>query len=115
VDVGVIADVRDERTWRRDRIMAIRDFEKRQLAEIEQHLADESPELAQKLAALGTAEAGTRHSIRSIVVMIATYVAGLTLIVAGVQVSSVPVIVLGALLTAAVPVTTGWHIWRTRT
>lgn len=94
--------------------MATRDFEKRQLAEIEQHLADESPELAQKLAALGTAETGTRHSVQSIVAMITMYLAGLTLIIAGVQISSVLVIVLGAVLTTAVPVATGWHAWRTR-
>lgn len=94
--------------------MATQDFEKRQLAEIEQHLAGESPELARKLAALGTAGAGQRHGTRSIVVVIATYLAGLTLVVAGVQVSSVLVIVLGALLTAAVPVATGWQAWRNR-
>ncbi|MFC3895253.1 DUF3040 domain-containing protein [Lentzea rhizosphaerae] len=92
--------------------MAARDFEKRQLAEIEQHLAEESPELAQKLAALGSA--GAPRGIRPALVVIATYLAGLTLVVAGVQVSSVLVIVLGALLTAAVPVATGWQAWRNR-
>ena len=46
--------------------------------------------------------------------MIATYLTGLTLVVAGAQVASVPVIALGALLTAAVPVATGWQAWRNR-
>lgn len=94
--------------------MATRDFEKRQLAEIEQNLAEESPELARKLAALGTTGTGARHGVRPIAVVIATYLAGLTLVVAGAQVASVPVIALGALLTAAVPVATGWQAWRNR-
>lgn len=94
--------------------MATRDFEKRQLAEIERQLSDESPELAQKLAALGTAEATTRYNGKSISAVIALYLAGLTVIIAGVQVSSVLVIVLGAVLTAVVPAVTGWYLWRTR-
>jgi hypothetical protein len=94
--------------------MALHDHEERRLADIERQLVDEAPDLARKLANLGADKEISRFRMDSIVVMLGMYLAGVTIIVVGVQISSAVVIALGAAVTAIFPLVTGWRLWRAR-
>jgi hypothetical protein len=89
----------------------MRDEDKQKLAEIEQHLVAEDPKLAAKLSKTNPEPSSAAVFITK---MLATYLTGLTVIVAGVSVSSGLLIVFGAVITATFPVEVGWRAWRHR-
>lgn len=89
----------------------MRDQDKRKLAEIEQHLVEEDPKLA---ATLATSKPPASPTAMFIARMLATYMAGLAAIVAGVSASFDILIVVGAVITATVPIEVGYRSWRHR-
>lgn len=92
----------------------------RGLGEIEQHLVEEDPDLDAELtnltADLTDVVAGTSRRSRAIVIVcgIATFLIAATIIVVGVAISSPVLVVLGAVLTAGIPVGAAWRVWRIR-
>jgi hypothetical protein len=85
--------------------MGLADHEERELADIAQHLASDDPRFAGTLGR--RSRVGGRFSRTTLLVigLLTSYVLGLVVIIAGVTASSIPLIVLGALLTASGPVT----------
>lgn len=94
--------------------MALRDQEKRQLAEIEHGLAQEDPRFAATLNKLNAKVHPLSALIRATALLLATYLVGLTTIVGGVWLSSAFLVVLGAAVTASMPVLVTWKVWRAR-
>jgi hypothetical protein len=93
--------------------MALRDDEKRQLAEIEHRLAEDDPRFAAKLS-VDPKTAGALRKAMLVALVLATWVVGLTIIVLGVALSLPILVVVGAPVVAAVPVRIGWLAWRER-
>lgn len=93
--------------------MGLTEHEKRELDAIEQHLAQEDPEFATKLSK-------PRWHLRLsgtalfAIGLLTTYVAGLTLLAAGVTASSWPLTAFGAAVTAICPVKVTLHAVRDR-
>ena len=93
--------------------MGLAEHEKRELDAIEQHLAQEDPSLATKLSS-------PRWHLRLpgtalfAIGLLTTYVAGLTLLAAGVTVSSWPVIAIGAAVTVIFPTKVALRAMRER-
>jgi DUF3040 family protein len=85
--------------------------EKRELEAIEQHLAEDDPALATKLI---RPRWHSRLSPTALFVigLLTTYIAGLTLLAVGVTLTSWPVIVIGAAVTAVYPVKVAVRAWR---
>lgn len=94
--------------------MALRDQERRLLAEIEQGLAEGDPLFVATCTELSSRVGKATRVIRFVVVLLAAYVVGLTAVVGGVVLSSAVLVVLGGALTACIPVAVGWRAWRTR-
>jgi hypothetical protein len=94
--------------------VALRDQEKRQLAEIEQGLVDDDPKFVATVRKLNAKVPRASRLLRNVLVLLATYLVGLATIVGGVLLSSAVVIVLGALITASMPVRIGWWAYRSR-
>lgn len=92
--------------------MALRDQEKRQLAEIEQGLAADDPKFVATVRKLSARVHRASRLLRNILVLLATYLVGLTTIVGGVWLSAVVLVVLGAVITASMPVLIGWRAYR---
>lgn len=100
--------------------MELQDHERRLLAEIEQHLVEEDPDLDAELTNL-TADptdgiAGTSRRSRTIAVVgaIATFLIAATILLMGVATSSHTLLVLGTVLAATIPLGTLWLAWRIR-
>jgi hypothetical protein len=90
-------------------VMALRDDERRKLAEIERELAQADPRLAHRLAELRPL---TRGSATALVAgALAMLASGLIMMVVGVQLASPVLVVIGALLSAGFPALAGWHLW----
>lgn len=91
--------------------MGLPEHEQRELAEIEQRLAEEDPRFAARLT-----KPGLGLSPRTMIVLglLATYVIGLLVVVLGVTLGSVVLIALGAAVTVSFPVMLVVRIWRDR-
>lgn len=85
----------------------MRDHEQRQLDEIERQLTEENPRLARRLATFRPLPASSL--VAGVVGLFILLTTGLVIMVVGVQLSAPVVIALGALITAVVPATIGWH------
>lgn len=94
--------------------MALQDRERRVLAEIERHLVEEAPDLASELTNLTPLGSRRSRSIIIVVGMVTTFVIAVMTILVGVVISSRAVIVLGAVLTASLPLGVAWRRWRNR-
>lgn len=94
--------------------MELRDHERRKLADIERHLAHEDPHLATLLTETPTDHARPQTTRRALLTLVGMDLLGLTTIVAGVETSLIPLIVLGAAVTAAFPVIAFVQLWRRR-
>ncbi|NBH11800.1 DUF3040 domain-containing protein [Amycolatopsis sp. SID8362] len=84
--------------------MALRDYEQRQLDEIEHYLAEESPHLAQRLAVFQRVSCG--------IVIMATLgplIVGVLFTVAGLQLAIPGVAIIGAIVTVSGPAL-GWFL-----
>ncbi|MFD4668078.1 DUF3040 domain-containing protein [Lentzea sp. NPDC058450] len=81
--------------------MALADRERRELEEIEQHLLDEDPELAAKLTRPSVITFLFGGALRALGVL-ASFLGGLLVVIAGVTWSSTPVILAGALVCVGV-------------
>lgn len=100
--------------------MELQDHERRVLAEIEQHLIDEDPDLDVELTNL-TADLQSIRAVRSrrsrpivVIATVAAFLIAVTTILVGVAISSLVLIVLGAVLTASIPLGMAWRAWRDR-
>ncbi|KOX28180.1 hypothetical protein ADK67_12125 [Saccharothrix sp. NRRL B-16348] len=91
--------------------MGLQDREERALAEIEQRLAEDDPRFAARLD-----HTRSWHRIPRPVLLgaalVATYVVGLLAVIAGVTLSSVPLIALGAVVITAFPAAVAARAWR---
>ncbi|MGW6929841.1 DUF3040 domain-containing protein [Lentzea sp. NPDC054927] len=89
--------------------MKLPDHEQQELDEIERRLAEDDPKLAAKLN-----RPAPRVPRRTLVVvaMLVTYAVGLIVVMAGVTLSSVPLIALGACVTLGVFAWFAVRIWR---
>ncbi|WNV86202.1 DUF3040 domain-containing protein [Umezawaea sp. Da 62-37] len=92
--------------------MALSDAEKRQLEAIEQELVLGDPKFAAKVGRFNSRAVWTTRLLRNVLILLGTYVVGLTVMICGVWLSSVAVIALGALVTASMPVLVGWRACR---
>ncbi|HKN54742.1 MAG TPA: DUF3040 domain-containing protein [Amycolatopsis sp.] len=90
--------------------MALHDYEQRKLDEIEQHLAEESPRLAQHLSDFRPGRYGTL--VAAALGLLILLSVGLVVMVTGVQLAAPGLIVTGALLTAIGPGAAAWYSWR---
>ncbi len=93
--------------------MGLAEHEKRELYAIEQHLAEEDPAFATKLSRPRW-HARLSGTALFVIGLLTTYVAGLTLLAAGVTLSSWPLITVGAGVTAIFPVKITLHAARKR-
>ncbi|GGU16068.1 DUF3040 domain-containing protein [Lentzea flava] len=91
--------------------MALADHEKRELAEIEQRLADEDPKLAAKLTRPSALVFLPSRTVRVLAVF-GVYLLGLLAMISGVTWSSAPLVVLGAVLCAGVFGRLVFSAWR---
>ncbi|GAA4532136.1 DUF3040 domain-containing protein [Amycolatopsis samaneae] len=90
--------------------MALHDYEQRKLDEIEKHLVEENPRMARRFA-----EFRPFHLVTLVAAglgLIALLAVGLVVMVIGVQLTTPGLIILGALLTAAVPAAVAWYLLR---
>ncbi|MET1072653.1 MAG: DUF3040 domain-containing protein [Umezawaea sp.] len=94
--------------------MALSDAEKRQLEAIEQALVLGDPKFAAKVGRFGSGAWWKTRLLRNVLVLLGTYVVGLITVIGGVWLSSVVLVVLGALVTASMPVLVGWRAVRER-
>jgi lipopolysaccharide export LptBFGC system permease protein LptF len=90
--------------------MALHDYERRKLNEIERQLAEENPLLAQRFAGFRPITDAAVVAALPILVMVAF--AGLVLIEVGAQLAAPVPIILGALVITGVPATAGWYLLR---
>jgi hypothetical protein len=90
--------------------MALHDYEQRKLDEIEHHLAEESPRLAQRLADFRPARYGTLIAAGCGLLLLLSV--GLITMVVGIQLGAPGLIVLGAVLAAIAPTVAAWYTWR---
>ncbi|MET9224285.1 DUF3040 domain-containing protein [Lentzea sp. NPDC003310] len=81
--------------------MALAEHEKRELDEIEQRLAGEDPKLAAALTRPSPFVLLSRRTLR-VLGLVAAHLCGLLVLVGGVTWSSVPLLVLGAVICAGV-------------
>jgi heme A synthase len=93
--------------------VALRDQEIRQLAEIERGLTEGDPRFAATVRKLNARRPRVPRAVRNALVLLATYLVGLTTVIAGTWWSSVVLLALGAVITAAMPVLVGWRACRT--
>jgi hypothetical protein len=94
--------------------MGLPDHEERELAEIEQHLVQDDPRLAARLARGRTGVFALSGRARFVLGVLATYVTGLSTIIAGVTWSSPFLVALGAAVTTSFPVAVAARAWRDR-
>ncbi|MFD9733255.1 DUF3040 domain-containing protein [Umezawaea sp. NPDC059074] len=92
--------------------MELGDRERRQFEAIEQGLVDGDPKFAAKMRRLDSEAPRMVRLLRDVLVLLATYVIGLSTIVAGVWLSSIVLVVFGAVVTAGLPVLVGWRAYR---
>ena len=93
--------------------MGLAEHEKRELDAIEQHLAEEDPAFVTKLSRPRW-HARLSGTALFVIGLLTTYVAGLSLLAAGVTLSSWPLIAVGAGVTAIFPVRITLHAVRKR-
>nr|ANY57996.1 hypothetical protein [uncultured bacterium] len=91
--------------------MALADREKRELEEIEQRLFEEDPEFAAKLTKPSVFVLLSRGTLL-LAGAVAAFLCGLLVVIAGVTWSSVPVVVLGAVVCAGVFTGLVVRVWR---
>jgi len=91
--------------------MGLQDHEERALVEIEQHLAEDDPRLAARLTNGKTTIFTLSGRAQFILGVLATYVTGLLIIIAGVAFSAPVLIALGAAVTASFPVAVAARAW----
>ncbi|MEU3272055.1 DUF3040 domain-containing protein [Saccharomonospora sp. NPDC006951] len=92
--------------------MALHDEEQRQLAEIERRLAEDDPQLAQKLTRLrpfGMPRAGI-----ALITMFASFVLGLAVVAIGAEVGSFVLGIIGIVLAVGLPTVLIWRLWLRR-
>jgi Protein of unknown function (DUF3040) len=89
--------------------VALRDQEIRQLAEIERGLTEDDPRFASTVRKLNGRRPAVPRAVRDVLVLLATYLVGLTTIVLGVWWSLAILVALGAVVTASMPVLVGWQ------
>lgn len=94
--------------------MGLQDREERELAEIEQHLAEEDPRFGDRLSRPSSSI--RRLSARTLLVvgLPVSYLVGLLIIIGGVSLPSVGLIVLGTVITASFPVALTVRAWLDR-
>ncbi|MEU6646374.1 DUF3040 domain-containing protein [Saccharomonospora sp. NPDC046836] len=92
--------------------MALRDEEQRQLAEIEQRLTKDDPQLAQRLAKLSPL--GFSRVGLAVVSMLVLFVIGLAVIAIGAELSAPAVWSCGIVLAVVVPTLIIWRLWLRR-
>jgi hypothetical protein len=95
--------------------VALRDQEIRQLAEIERGLTEGDPRFAATVRKLNARRPRVPQAFRNALVLLATYLVGLTTLIVGTWWSSVVLLALGAVITASMPVLVGWRgyqAWR---
>lgn len=93
-------------------IVALRDQDRRQLAEIEYNLVEGDPRFAATVRTLNSRLGRASRAVRFAVAVLATYVVGLTTVICGMLLSSAVLMALGAVTTASMPVAVGWRSWR---
>ncbi|MCG8922615.1 DUF3040 domain-containing protein [Lentzea sp. CC55] len=91
--------------------MALADREKRELEEIEQRLFAEDPKFAAKLTKPSVFVFLSRRTLL-LACVVAAFLCGLLVVIAGVTWSSVPVVVLGAVVCASVFAGLVVWVWR---
>lgn len=84
--------------------MALRDDEQRTLTEIERHLVEEDPRLAHRF--VERPAAGSLASVIAGVVL--TFGAGLAVLASGIRLASPALVLVGVIVTTAVPALVGW-------
>jgi DUF3040 family protein len=94
--------------------VALRDQEIRQLAEIERGLTEGDPRFAATVRKLNARRPRVPRAFRNALVLLATYLVGLITLIAGTWWSSVVLLVLGAVITASMPVLVGWRACQVR-
>lgn len=92
--------------------MELGDRERKLLAAIEQGLVDSDPKFVAKVRRLSSEVPWRTRFLRDALVLLATYVIGLSTVIAGVWVSSAILVVVGAVVTAGLPVLVAWRAYQ---
>ncbi|QQQ74019.1 DUF3040 domain-containing protein [Saccharothrix sp. 6-C] len=93
--------------------MALRDDEKRALAQIQRQLADDDPRFVARLSRKGSLFRIPRRVLFT-AALLTTYAVGLLAIVIGVTLPSALLVIVGALVTAGFPTAVAVRAWRGR-
>lgn len=94
--------------------MELPDREKRELDEIEQRLAEDDPKLAARLTRVTPAIFLMSRRTLLVLGALATYIAGLLVVIAGVTLSSTVLVALGTAMIVSVFAGLVAHAWRNR-
>lgn len=94
--------------------MGLAEDERRELEAIEQRLAEDDPKFAAKLVKTPPPHHRLPPRVLKLIGLLLIYVVGLVLVITGVSLSSIPLIALGAAVTAFSPLTIVVQAWRTR-
>jgi len=86
--------------------MALRDEEQRTLTEIERHLVEEDPKLANQFAG----HSSTRSLMIVTTGVVVTFAAGIAVLITGIQLASPLLVLVGVIFTMAFPALTGWAL-----